>query len=86
MIHIFNRKELAITWSMEEMVHVCGILDANGIEYSVKTNRTLASSPARDGRAGSTPGINQNSVILHSIYVRRDDLEYAANLIKNQNR
>ena len=82
MIHLFNRAELILTQDITELNQICGILASNRIRYRVKSNTTLGSSGARDGRPGNTFGNSSHSPIIYTIYVRRDDLEYAAHLIK----
>ena len=82
MIHLFNRRELTLTPDMKELNRICEILAANHIRYRVKSSTTLGSSGVRDGRSGNTFGINSHSSTMYTIYVRRDDLEYAAHLIK----
>lgn len=84
MIHIFNREELIITRKMEEMARVREILEANGIENKLRTENGMGSSPMPMGRARTIPMGNNNSMILYTIYVKDDDLEYATYLIKKR--
>ena len=81
MIHLFNRTELLLTPDLQELNRIRDILDSNQIEYRVKTNITLGSSPVRDGRPGNTLGANAHSATMYTIYVRRGDLECAEHLI-----
>ena len=81
MIHLFNRTELLITQDLQELNRIQDILAYNQIEYRVKANTTLGSSAARDGRPGNTLGANAHAATMYTIYVRRDDLKYAAHLI-----
>ena len=82
MIHLFNRAELLLTPDLQELNRIRDILDSNQIGYKVKTNATLGSSSERDGRPGNTFGVNSHTAAMYTIYVRRNDLEYAAHLIK----
>ncbi|MBO5129377.1 MAG: hypothetical protein J6B95_03410 [Oscillospiraceae bacterium] len=84
MIHIFNREELIITQKMDEMARVRSILETNNIEYKLRTENALGSSPMAGGRARTIPIGNNNSMILYTIYVKDDDLEYATYLIKKR--
>ncbi|MBQ7801259.1 MAG: hypothetical protein IJ375_02925 [Oscillospiraceae bacterium] len=84
MIHIFNREELIITQKMEEMARVREILEANHIEYKLRTENAMGSGPMPGGRARTIPIGNNNSMILYTIYVKDDDLEYATYLIKKR--
>ena len=81
MIHLLNRRELFLTPSMEEVIRIRSILEANRIEYTVKTKTMLASSSVRHGRSGNIPGVNQSATAMYSVYVRREDLEYAEHLL-----
>ena len=81
MIHLFNRAELFLTPDLQELNRIRDILACNQIEYRVKANTPLGSSATRDGRPGNTLGANTHSATMYTIYVRRNDLEYAAHLI-----
>ena len=84
MIHIFNRKELTITYSMEVQAKIRSILAANGIDYQIRTvSRNSASafgagSRARSGSFG-TPAANAYEYIF---YVKKADYDHAAMLIR----
>ena len=81
MIHIFNRAELLMTSNLEVLSRVRDALDAKGIDYKVKSKTSLASSTVRNGRAGTTYGAVPMSDAMYAVYVRRDDLDRAKNLI-----
>ena len=81
MIHIFNRAELLTTSNLEKLSGVRDALDAKGIDYKVKSQTSLGSTTARNGRAGTTYGAVPMSDALYTVYVRRDDLDRAKNLI-----
>ena len=81
MIHIFNRAELLITSKLEKLAKVRDVLDANGLDYKVKYKAALGSSTSRNGRAGSTCGAVPMSDAMYTVYVRRNDLDCAKNLI-----
>ena len=81
MIHIFNRAELLSTSNLEKLAEVRNALDANEIDYKVKYKTSLGASTARNGRAGSTYGAVPMSDAMYAVYVRRDDLDRAKNLI-----
>ena len=80
MINIFNRKELYITFSMDEYVRIRGILNDNNIEYYVKTY-------GRDfwtrGRKGSF-GMDMKSNYEYKFFVKRCDHEKALYLIHSR--
>ena len=83
MITIFNRKELLMTFSMQEQYRVRDILSANGIDYKVKTvnpsARSYVGGSAR-GRSGSF-GINSDAAYQYYIYVQAKDYGWAKSLI-----
>ena len=51
MIHIFNRKELAVVFSLEQWDRIAANLSQAGVDYLVKTKDNLAGPPSlwRDG-------------------------------------
>lgn len=84
MIHIFNRKELTITYSMEVQAKIRSILAANGIDYQIKTvSRSSASAFGAGSRArfGSF-GSSSDSEYEYIFYVQKADYDHAAMLIR----
>ena len=81
MIHIFNRAERLMTSNLEVLSRVRDALDAKGIDYKVKSKTALGSSTVRNGRAGSTFGVVPMLDAMYAVYVRRDDLDRAKNII-----
>lgn len=84
MITLFNRKELTITYSMNERARICDILSANGIEYYTKTTNTTASGFGNGRRGGSTLGINMDCAYEYKIYVHKNDYDRAEHLISGR--
>ena len=81
MLTPFNRRELYMTYNMNDRVRVCDILRANGIDYLIKTTNTTA--PAMGGRrGGSTLGVNMDYAYEYKIYVHKDDYDRALHLIQ----
>lgn len=83
MIHIFNRKELIMTWSMKELAQIRDILAAAGIEYREKTRNLSRTSPYSAGtrsRTGSF-GMRQDAMYQYSVYVKSMDYQQARQLI-----
>ena len=77
MIHIFNRKELWITWNIKELAEIRGILAANGIAY-----RIITRSHARNtGNRAGVVGLHTDAMYQYYIYVKKDDYENARYLI-----
>ena len=75
MIHIFNRKELLITFDQQEVNKCRDVLIANRIDYRVKIVNSIA-------------GAGRNRISFsrrpeqHIIYVHRADWEYARYLLR----
>ena len=79
MIHLFNRKELLTTASMEQQAKVRDILAANGIEHRVRAkSNTGGVSRSRT----VLPGTRMEMMYQYYIYVKKDDYEKAKYLIR----
>lgn len=85
MITLFNRKELISTYDMGEQSEIRDILAQNKIDYDIKTlNRKSPSSLAAGSRARTgTFGEKLDLEYEYTIYVKKDDYEEAAYLIKD---
>ena len=81
MLTIFNRRELYLTYDMNDRVRVCDILNANSIDYRLKTTNTSAPLLGSGRRGGSTIGMNMDYIYEYKIFVHRDDLARAQYLI-----
>ncbi len=82
MIHMFNRRELVLTLSMDRQAEIRTILSANGIDYQVKTTN-LQNAPlvgSQRGRRGSF-GIQSQYSYEYKIYVHKKDYEAARQLV-----
>ena len=76
MIHLFNRKELLLTSSLEHQARVRDLLAANQIPYRVKTSSNLSRSRT------VLPGMRMDVRYQYRIYVKRCDYEKAKHLIQ----
>jgi len=76
MIHLFNRKELLLTSSMERQAKVRDILAANDIPYRVRTSSNISRN------RGVIPGMRMDMMYQYYIYVKRSDYEKAKCLIE----
>ena len=76
MIHLFNRKELLLTSSMERQARVRDMLAANKIPYLVRTSSNISRS------RGVMPGMRMDLLYQYYIYVKRCDYEKAKHLIQ----
>ena len=72
MIHIFNRKELLITYDMQKQADVRTLLQNHGIDYSVKVLNRASPSPisARSRAYTGTFGQNLNNM-YHNLLVEQ---------------
>ena len=80
MLTMFNRRELHMTYVMNDRVRVCDILRANGIDYRLKTTNTTASTMG-GRRGGNTFGVNMDYAYEYKIYVHKNDYDRALHLI-----
>lgn len=83
MIHVFNRKEVLITWDMKDLSKMRDILAANNVEYLVKTrnmSRTSSYGVGSRARTGSH-GMRTDAMYQYTIYVKKEDHEKARLLI-----
>ena len=76
MIHLFNRKELLMTTSMERQARVRDMLAANDIPYLVRTSSNISRS------RGVMPGMRMDIMYQYRIYVKRADYEKASSLLR----
>ena len=83
MIHIFNRKELLITYDMQKQAEVRTLLQNHGIDYSVKVWNRKSPSPisARSRAYTGTFGEDLNNMYEYKIYVKKEDYEQASAVI-----
>lgn len=78
MIHIFNRRDLLITYSMKEQARVRDILRQNKIDYTIKTLNRNSPSALSDIRAKTgTLGQDMDIAYQYTIYVKKADYELA---------
>ena len=78
MITIFNRRQLAVTYALEEKIHICRVLAEQNIAYLVREiHRTaphaITSERPRDGSFGK----QSEMVTAYFIYVKKSDFTAA---------
>lgn len=76
MLHLFNRSELFITYTKENMEKVTHALDRQGIDYTLKTTKVKDEYTDED-LIGTKAGDVYDMSTAYKIYVRNDDLESA---------
>lgn len=85
MITIFNRKELTVTYSVEQNRKIRKALADNNIDYHMKVVNRLSPSPASAGmrgRSGSI-GFNTNYIYIYYFYVHKKDYDEALKVIQS---
>ena len=78
-MNIFNRKELATTFSMQEQAKIQQILSENNIEYAIKTVNRKSPSPLAAGSRTTTVTLGENleTELEYIFYVKKDQKEQA---------
>jgi hypothetical protein len=76
MIHLFNRREVLLTNSMERQARVRDALAAGGIPCQVRVRSTGARSRS------VLPGMNMDTMYQYYIYVKKEDYEKAKALLR----
>ncbi|MBQ8798439.1 MAG: hypothetical protein IJZ55_02610 [Lachnospiraceae bacterium] len=84
MITLFNRKELTVTFDLNEQARIRKVLAEEGIDYTVKTVNRLNSSPFSSGSRVRTGTYGQNTEVMieYIIYVKRAEYDRALCLIQ----
>ena len=82
MIHLLNRSELFITFDLNRLNEMRGVLSAAGIDYQYRTKDL--SAPTFGGRSRArtgTFGMRDDARIEYKVYVKRVDLDRAKALL-----
>ena len=77
MLHVFNRSEVFITYTKENLDKVTRTLALHGIEYTVKTTK-VHDEYTEEVIKGSSYDMS----IAYKLYVRNDDLEEAQRYVR----
>ena len=78
MIHLFNRKELAVVFSLEQRDRIAANLSQAGVDYLVKTKDNLAGPTlSLEGRRAADLFMDQRGRWRYTFYVKKSDWEYA---------
>lgn len=76
MIHLFNRREVFLALTIQDLTTVCEKLDAAGIEYV-----TRGDSVTNPGRGRGTPGVREDYRRRYRVYVRKKDSDRATHIL-----
>ena len=82
MITLFNRQELYTTYKVDDLARIRQILEANNINYKLRTVGQIGTSSMPMGRSRSIPVSSSFGSTQFIIYVHSSDLEYASYLIR----
>ena len=77
MLHVFNRSEVFITYTKENLDKVTRTLALHGIEYTVKTTKVHDEYTEE-----VIKGASYDMSIAYKLYVRNDDLEEAQRYVR----
>lgn len=78
MIHIFNRKELAVVFSLEQKEAIAANLSQAGIDYQLKARDNLAGPTlSMEGRRAADLFMDQRARWRYTFYVKKSDWDYA---------
>ena len=82
MIHIFNRKELLMSYDLRQVSDLRELLRANRIDYYVKVSgpRSVASIGAGRNRMYSFG--HDSNLERYTVYVHKTDWKYAQHLLR----
>ena len=80
MITVFNRDELLLTHDLDRLNRARGALEGAGIDYQCRVRDLARRNRGRDGALG----LNQDARVEYKLYVRRDELDWAGQVLREQ--
>ena len=83
MIHIFNRKELLLSYDLRQVNNLREILRANRIDYHVKVSYPRSASAFGAGRARTASFGPVRQQERFTVYVHKADYDRAMYLLRN---
>lgn len=88
MITVLNRREVMATFSLKTQAEARELLSGSGIDYTVHVKNRISPSPVAAGARAHTGTLGQKMDCLYEyrIYVRRQDYERAAYLLRTVKR
>lgn len=82
MIHIFNRRELLMSYDLRQVNDLRELLQANRIDYFVKVSGPRSSASVGAGRSRMYSFGHDRNLERYTFYVHKADLEYAKHLLR----
>ena len=80
MITVFNRAELLLTHDLDRLNRARGALEGAEIDYQCRVRDLARRNRGRDGALG----LNQDARVEYKLYVRRDELDWAGQVLREQ--
>ncbi|MDY0236579.1 MAG: hypothetical protein RBR71_11140 [Gudongella sp.] len=83
MIHIFNRREVCVVFSIKEQARIREVLSKNNINYRIRTVNRMSSSAFSAGTRSKTGAFAQDidKVYEYTFYVHKKDYDRAKSII-----
>ena len=82
MIHIFNRKELLMSYDLRQVSDLRELLRANRIDYYVKVSGPRSAASIGAGRNRMYSFGHDSNLERYTVYVHKTDWEYAQHLLR----
>lgn len=82
MIHIFNRKELLMSYDLRQVSDLRELLRANRIDYYVKVSGPRSAASIGAGRNRMYSVGHDSNLERYTVYVHKTDWEYAQHLLR----
>ena len=82
MIHIFNRRELLMSYDLRQVNDIREILRTNRIDYHVKVFYPRLASAIGAGRARTASFGPARNLERYTVYVRKADYDHALYLLR----
>ena len=82
MIHIFNRRELLLSYDLGQIDDLRELLRANRIDYFVKVTGPRSAASMGAGRNRVYSFGHDRSPERYTVYVHKKDWEYALHLLR----
>jgi len=82
MIHMFNRRELLMSYDLRQVSDLRELLRANRIDYYVKVSSPRSAASIGAGRSRMCSFGHDLNMERYTVYVHKTDWEYAKQLLR----
>ena len=83
-IHMFNRRELLMSYDLQQVSDLRELLRANRIDYYVKASGPRSAASIGAGRSRMYSFGHDRNMERYTVYVHKADWEYAMHLLRNR--